>query len=235
MMKRFIFVFSVDETVFSSGLPLIRRNNSVIIRPYMRKINLFLILTVVSLVSLIAVAAAGYFVLSGASPSSTTRSNLAGQMFGGMGGMMGGSAASQVQAQNSAGPYFGVAFVAFVVVAIVGVAGLVYFVAFPEIRSNAIGSPNMVQKPISAVAESSAGTKEAPISSVLKALTGDERSVVEVLNTHNGKYLQKYIRSETGFSRLQTHRIVARLAERGIVSLEKTGNTNTVLLANWLK
>ena len=59
--------------------------------------------------------------------------------------------------------------------------------------------------------------------------------MVEVLVAHDGKYLQKYIRSETGLSRLKTHRIVARLAERGIVSLEKTGNTNQVFLAEWLK
>jgi uncharacterized membrane protein len=69
----------------------------------------------------------------------------------------------------------------------------------------------------------------------VKTLTEDERKVVEVLRGHNGKYLQKYIRNETGLSRLQTHRIVARLAERGIVTLEKTGNTNQVLLADWLK
>jgi len=66
-------------------------------------------------------------------------------------------------------------------------------------------------------------------------LTEDGRKVVEVLKAHEGKYLQKYIRKEAGLSRLQTHRVVARLAERGIVTLEKTGNTNTVLLANWLK
>jgi uncharacterized membrane protein len=47
--------------------------------------------------------------------------------------------------------------------------------------------------------------------------------------------LQKYIRNESGLSRLKTHRIVARLAERGIVTLEKMGNTNQVLLADWLK
>jgi len=66
-------------------------------------------------------------------------------------------------------------------------------------------------------------------------LTNDERKVVEVLTSHDGKYLQKYIRNDAGLSRLQTHRIVARLAERGIVTLEKTGNTNMVVLANWLK
>jgi uncharacterized membrane protein len=69
----------------------------------------------------------------------------------------------------------------------------------------------------------------------LKTLTADERKIIEVLSAHDGKYLQKYIRKEAGFSRLQTHRIVARLAERGIVALEKTGNTNTVHLAKWLK
>jgi uncharacterized membrane protein len=70
--------------------------------------------------------------------------------------------------------------------------------------------------------------------SVSKTLTEDERKIIEVLNSHGGKYLQKYIKSETGLSRLKTHRIIARLAERGIVTLEKTGNTNQVYLANWL-
>ena len=70
--------------------------------------------------------------------------------------------------------------------------------------------------------------------SVTKTLTEEERKIINVLNNHNGKYLQKYITNETGLSRLQTHRIIARLAERGIVSLEKTGNTNQVYLANWL-
>jgi uncharacterized membrane protein len=70
--------------------------------------------------------------------------------------------------------------------------------------------------------------------SVVKTLTGDERKVLEVLTAHNGNYLQKYIRSEAGLSRLQTHRIVARLTEGGIVTQEKTGNTNQVQLANWL-
>ena len=74
-----------------------------------------------------------------------------------------------------------------------------------------------------------------PYESVSKTLTEEELKIINVLNAHNGKYLQKYIRSETGLSRLKTHRIVARLAERGIVSLEKTGNTNQVFLANWLQ
>ena len=70
--------------------------------------------------------------------------------------------------------------------------------------------------------------------SVSKTLTGEERRVLGVLVSHDGKHLQKYIRAETGLSRLQTHRIVARLAERGIVTLEKSGNTNEVRLSSWL-
>jgi uncharacterized membrane protein len=74
-----------------------------------------------------------------------------------------------------------------------------------------------------------------PYESVSKTLNEEERKIIEVLNKHEGKYLQKYIRNETGLSRLQTHRIIARLADRGIVSLEKTGNTNQVYLSSWLQ
>jgi uncharacterized membrane protein len=155
------------------------------------------------------------------------------------GGMMGGHSATQAQTQNAAAPYFGVAFIVAVSLAIVGIVGLVYFALFPEIKiahalsqpakfsaaEPTVGVPASVKQP-----EASASPYEA----VLKTLTVDERKVIEVLNTHKGEYLQKYIRSEAGLSRLQTHRVVARLAERGIVTLEKTGNTNTVMLANWL-
>ena len=74
----------------------------------------------------------------------------------------------------------------------------------------------------------------APYDSVTKTLTPEERQVLDVISSHNGKYLQKYIGNETGLSRLKTHRIVSRLAERGIVSTEKTGNTNKVILSDWL-
>lgn len=197
----------------------------------MRRVSLFLLLTVVSLVSLIAVVIAGYYVL--AATASPYPNDWMGQMMGG-GGMMGGNNGTQVQVQNNAVPYFGLAFVVLVAVAVVGIGGLVYFVVFPEIRIT-----HSLTQPVFNV--DSAGTVEVPAvvttpyGSVLKTLNEDERKVVEVLKAHEGKYLQKYIRKEAGLSRLQTHRVVARLAERGIVTLEKTGNTNTVLLANWLK
>jgi uncharacterized membrane protein len=75
---------------------------------------------------------------------------------------------------------------------------------------------------------------ETPYDSVSKTLTVDERKVVDVLASHDGEYLQKYMRTETGLSRLKIHRIVTRLAERGIVTLEQSGNTNKVFLSSWL-
>ena len=144
---------------------------------------------------------------------------------------MGGTGGTQAQTQTSAAPYFGVAFVVLVAVAVVGIGGLIYFIAFPEIRvAHSIPQP-VLRTGVSDVSAASI----TPLASVVKTLTKDELKVVEVLKAHNGNYLQKYIRKDAGLSRLQTHRIVARLAERGIVTLEKTGNTNAVLLANWLK
>jgi hypothetical protein len=207
--------------LFSLGIALNRRDNSVIFRWYMRRISLFLILTIASLASLIAVVIVGYYALASSYPN-----NWMGQM----GGMMSGNGGMQAQVQNAAAPYFGLVFVVLVGVAVVGVGGLVYFVAFPEIRTG-----RHVAQPMLESAERTSEDSASPYASVLKTLTEDERKVVEVLTSHGGKYLQKYIRNDAGLSRLQTHRIVARLAERGIVSLEKTGNTNTVLLANWLK
>jgi uncharacterized membrane protein len=155
-----------------------------------------------------------------------------GQMWG---SMMGGTGSSPAQVQNPAAPYFGVVFVALISVAVVGVGGLIYFFAFPEIKTSRALNQSLVANSAISVSEATPEKVVTPFESVLKTLTKDERKVVEVLSAHNGRYLQKYIRNDAGLSRLQTHRIVARLAERGVVTLEKTGNTNMVVLANWLK
>jgi uncharacterized membrane protein len=203
----------------------------------MRRIHLFLMLTVLSIASLVAVSIVGYYVLSSA--SSTPQSNWMGQMWQGMG--MVNNQGTQA-AQNTAAPYFGVVFLSSVAVAVMGIVGLVYFALFPEIRVRNTFAQTMPTLNLAPAAanQTPANTPEPATSasaydSVLKTMTANESKVIQVLKKHDGKYLQKYIRSETALSRLQTHRIVARLAERGIVTLEKTGNTNTVLLANWLK
>lgn len=195
----------------------------------MRKTSLFLILTLISLISLVAVVVAGYYVLSVSSPQYS--SDWMAQMWNGMmgRGMMNTNNGVPVQVQNSTAGYFGVAFVVLVGVAIVGIGGLIYFFAFPEIRASREGV-----QPFLKDSEQASGNSVSAFASVVKTLSSDERKVVEVLTAHEGKYLQKYIRKEAGLSRLRTHRVVARLAERGIVTLEKTGNTNRVFLADWL-
>lgn len=197
----------------------------------MRRISLFLILTIASLASLVVIVIVGYYALSSTYP-------YPGSWIGQMESMMeSGLGGSQAQTQTSLAPYFGLVFVILVGVAVVGVGGLVYFIVLPEIKITKHPSAQSVnsngEKLVSR--ENIPEAPSTPYDAVLRTLSRDERKVVEVLNSHEGKYLQKYIRNETGLSRLQTHRIIAHLSQMGIVSTEKTGNTNIVLLEKWLK
>ena len=65
---------------------------------------------------------------------------------------------------------------------------------------------------------------------LLKAMSPEEKKVLNVLVAHQGKYLQKYVVQESGLSRLKTHRIVARFAQRGIVTVKEIGNTNEITM-----
>lgn len=75
---------------------------------------------------------------------------------------------------------------------------------------------------------------ESALDAVLRVLQDDERKVIDTLVAEGGTTLQKNIRWKTGFSRVKTHRILHRLAQRGIVSAEKYYNTNKITLADWL-
>jgi uncharacterized membrane protein len=94
--------------------------------------------------------------------------------------------------------------------------GVIYFLVLPEMKSYYESDPG----------------KEAG-AMVMRTLKPDERKVVGVLKVHGGSYMQKFITQETGLSRLKTHRVVATLAERGIVQVQKRANTNEVSLAKW--
>jgi uncharacterized membrane protein len=132
-----------------------------------------------------------------------------------------------LQGADSSWILFGVILILSIGLIIVGVGGTIYFYLFPEISYSKIN----LKKPEPQISKPS----ESSFESVLKTMTDDERKVLEVLKKHNGKYLQKYIRTEAGLSRLKTHRIVARFADRDLVTLEKVGNTNEVQLKDWLK
>src|SRR5881397_4436217 len=100
------------------------------------------------------------------------------------------------------------------------VVGVIYFLVLPEMKTYyAPGNGN--------------GRENTAM--VLKTLKPDERTIVNVLDAHGGTYLQKYITREAGLSRLKTHRIVAALSERGIVIVEKYGNTNQVSRVKWFR
>jgi uncharacterized membrane protein len=93
---------------------------------------------------------------------------------------------------------------------VVSIIGLAYYIVYPQIRVGAIFPASY-----SALENSNGPTA---YESIAKTLTSEERKVINVLTAHNGKYLQKYIKNETGLSRLKTHRLLARLSERDIVS-----------------
>jgi hypothetical protein len=68
----------------------------------------------------------------------------------------------------------------------------------------------------------------------LRLLRPDERKVVEALLHADGTMLQKDITHETGFSRVKTHRVLARLLRRNVVESKKHYNTNRITLAPWI-
>ncbi len=198
----------------------------------MKRVNLFLILLITAGAALISATAIGFAVFAQTSQndpyswmSQMWGGSQNGNGYGGMGGMMGQP--TPTPATNTLLPAFGVTFAVLIAIVVLGVAGISYYLVYPQIRTGTDAAQ------LEAKAAHQAPAEDA-YNSVAKTLTDDERKIVENLKTHNGRYLQKYIKAETGLSRLQTHRILARLSERGIVALEKTGNTNQVTLAEWL-
>ena len=105
----------------------------------------------------------------------------------------------------------------FLCTVLASVVGVIYFLVLPEMK-------NYVS-----------GNGKETIAVVLRTLKPEERKVVSLLDAHGGTYLQKFITKEAGLSRLKTHRVVAALSERGIVHVEKRGNTNEVSLAKWFQ
>lgn len=198
----------------------------------MRRVNVFLAILFASLASLIALTTTGFVIFAQAQ----TPYNWMTQMWSGsspttdrMGGMM-GQTGQTTASTNPLLSYFGIIFVILIGVTVIGIIGLGYYLLYPKTRLGTTQSPAVYKSLTQQISNSTT-----PYETVSKTLTNEERKIVEVINNHNGKYLQKYIRNETGLSRLQTHRIIARLADRGIVSLEKIGNTNQVFLASWLQ
>jgi len=116
--------------------------------------------------------------------------------------------------------------VLFVVPLIIAVSVTGYALIFPELSEDKLKrKPSSVQ---------TVEKGESAIDAVLRVLNEDERKVIATLVAEGGTMLQKDIRWKTGLSRVKTHRILLRLAKRGIVSAGKYYNTNRITLADWL-
>jgi len=109
----------------------------------------------------------------------------------------------------------------------VATVGVVYVIAFPGIRY----SPSEEEK------EMPAGTTAMvdPLDIVMRVSKPDERAVLEVLKQSGGICYQKDIVYKTRLSKIKTHRIIARLAERGVIRVRKAGKTNEITVPSWLK
>ena len=208
----------------------------------MRRIRLFIIILTVALSILLILFAASLYLA--ATAQNYYQSSWMSQMLSGMNGMNGmmGNGGNGTNAPS----YLWLIPIALIVVAAVSGIGFAFYYAFPEIRGGTTkctlpgenAAPAFSEMSPANVTEDFASKSQSsvdPFDVVSKTMTLEERKVLEVLKAHDGKYLQKYIRSETGFSRLKTHRIVARFAERGIVTLRQSGNTNEVLLCDWIQ
>jgi uncharacterized membrane protein len=76
---------------------------------------------------------------------------------------------------------------------------------------------------------------ESDMDSILESLSGDELKVVELLQAHDRKYPQKQIRIDAKLSWLQANRVISHLVERGVVSIEKKGPIEIVVLSESVK
>ena len=223
----------------------------------MRRIYFFIIVLVATLVALLTLTlvswylATAYPTIYGSSwmkqmwsgmSSTTGTSNT-----GGMGGMMGNGGTTTTSSPS----YYWLIPVALAAVVGVAIIGVAFYYAFPElkyIKGNSTCNPvpantgiqtQAINPTIETTSPAAKPANALKVSNscdvLLKTMTPEEQKVLNVLVAHNGKYLQKYVVKESGLSRLKTHRIVARFTERGIVSVKEFGNTNEIILANWIQ
>lgn len=96
--------------------------------------------------------------------------------------------------------------------------------------------PIVVSPPLSsnnAEVSKSGNQPTGSIDVIMKILKPEELRVINIIKDAAGKLKQSDIPRQTNFSRLKVHRIIARLAERGIIRVERAGKTNNIYLAEW--
>jgi uncharacterized membrane protein len=225
----------------------------------MQRMHVFFIILILALGILLTLALVSWY-LATAAPS-YYRSSWMGQMWGstlgsnyggyngGMGGMMGNGYGNGTG--TTATSYLWIIPVALIATAATAVIGVAFYFAFPELRyikGRSCDPQNTETVPAqtedlgttpnpspTTPHDSNAPTVSNSCEVLLKTMTPEEQKVLNILISHQGKYLQKYVVKEAGLSRLKTHRVVARFAQRGIVTVKEFGNTNEILLSDWVK
>jgi hypothetical protein len=201
----------------------------------MRKLYIFLSIFIITLSVFLSLALTGWY-LAASTPSfygSSWMSQMWGPHlgsdgnYGGMGGMMGNGS-------GTTSSYLWLIPVALIAVVAISVIGVVFYLAFPQLRyvKRTCELPS-VNRDVGLVG--SLAVESSTCGVLLKTMTPEEQKVLNVLVAHQGKYLQKYVSKEAGLSRLKTHRIVARFAQRGIVTVKEFGNTNEVVVSDWVR
>jgi hypothetical protein len=208
----------------------------------MRRLHIFVIVLAVALGSLLSLVVVSLYL---AGTQSSYQSSWMGQMWqsmgfggsnGGLGGMMGGNGTATTATTN-----LWIIPIALIAAIAIGTIGLGFYLVYPEIRNTRRScEPTKKEPTCTCTAENS--RTDIPASNttnscevILKTMTPEEQKVLKTLIAHQGKYLQKYVGKEAGLSRLKTHRIVARFAERGIVTVKPLGNTNEIAVSEWVK
>ncbi len=111
---------------------------------------------------------------------------------------------------------------------------IVYVLAYPTIEYTP--TPDEMKLSASHVTQTHSSKLEPDaLEVVMRVLKADEKAALEVLRSAGGKCLQKDITYKTGLSKLRTHRVVARLAERGVIQVRRIGKTNEITVPAWLK
>jgi hypothetical protein len=208
----------------------------------MQKLHIFLTIFIVTLSVLLTLALVGWY-LAATSPSYYSSSWMS-QMwgphlgsdgnYGGMGGMMGNGS-------GTTSSYLWIIPVALIAIVTLSVVGVAFYLAFPQLRyvKRTCELPNSNNVSVESAKNGAGLVVNSAVESntcgvLLKTMTPEEQKVLNILITHQGKYLQKFVVKEAGLSRLKTHRIVARFAQRGIVTVKEFGNTNEIVVSDWV-
>jgi hypothetical protein len=118
----------------------------------------------------------------------------------------------------------------------VAIVVVVYSVLFPKIRVEVKPTFSSPEQSVDInTGISTPVAKSQSLEAILRILNSDERKIVEALASQpDGTMLQKDLKFEAGLSRVKTHRVLARLVARRIVTAEKYYNSNKITLANWI-